>query len=308
MRLVLSGGTGALAPACLDPLRDAGHEVVALVCSARDAEVAAGRGFASVRGDVLDLDSLVAAFDGADAVVNLAADVPVGGLLRRPGRWRVHDRLHTTGVAHVVEAARRAGVRRVVQESTSTLYAAADEHWLTEQSPVEITACTEPAAVGESEVLAYADSSHTGVVLRLGTVLGDDPRTRWCLQAVARGQSVGLGRPEDWLHVLHTDDVGSAVVAALHAPSGVLNVGAEPVRRHVVLDALAEAAGSGHAGYAGPVARWWMGPRYDAGARSLRVGSDHFTAQTGWRPRHPRFDRSWFDAASDDRQLQDASR
>ena len=307
MRLVLSGGTDALGRACLDALREADHDVVALVRSSADADLVARHGVASVRGDVLDVDSLVEAFAGADAVLNLAAGAPVGGA-RRPGRWRTHDRLLTTGVAHVVQAARRAGVRRVVQQSVSTLYAAAGEHWLTEQSPVEITACTEPAAVGESEVLAYADSSHTGVVLRLGTVLGDDPRTRWCLQAVARGQSVGLGRPEDWLHVLHTDDVGSAVVAALHAPSGVLNVGAEPVRRHVVLDALAEAAGSGHAGYAGPVARWWMGPRYDAGARSLRVGSDHFTAQTGWRPRHPRFDRSWFDAASDDRQLQDASR
>lgn len=308
MRLVLSGGTGALGRACLDALRDADHEVVALVRSSRGAELMAEHGVASVPGDVLDLDSLVAAFAGADAVLNMATGMPVGRTARRRASWRAHDRLRTTGVAHVAEAARRAGVRRVVQESVSTLYAAGDEHWLTEQSPVEITACTEPAAVGESEVLAYADSSHTGVVLRLGTVLGDDPRTRWCLRAIARGHRVGLGRPEDWLHVLHSDDVGSAVVAALHAPSGVFNVGAEPVRRQVVLDALAEAAGSDHVGYAGPVARWRMGPRFDAGARSLRVGSDHFAAQTGWRPRHPDFDRSWFDAAAADRQLQDAPR
>ncbi|MCW2817578.1 MAG: Nucleoside-diphosphate-sugar epimerase, partial [Marmoricola sp.] len=282
MRLVLSGGTGALGRACLGSLRDAGHEVVALVRSPQGVEVATELGVASVRGDVLDLDSLVAAFAGADAVLNLATGMPVGRTASRPGAWRAHDRLRTTGVTHVVEAARRAGVRRVVQESVSTLYAAGGERWLTEQSPIEITPSTEPAAVGESEVLAYADSSHTGVVLRLGTVIGDDPRTRWWLQVVARGRRIGLGHPEDWLHVLHSDDVGSAVLAALHAPSGVLNVGVEPVRREVVLDALARAAGAGRAGYAGPVSRWWMGPRSEADARSLRVSSDHFVAQTGW--------------------------
>ena len=32
--------------------------------------------------------------------------------------------------------------------------------------------------------------------------------------------------------MIHTDDLGGAVLAALHAPSGVYNVGAEPVQRH----------------------------------------------------------------------------
>ena len=308
MRVVLAGGTGALGRSCLAALRDADHDVVALVRSSGGADLASALGVASVRADVLDPDSLVDAFAGADAVVNLATGVPVGPAARRRGAWRVHDRLRTTGVAHVVEAARRAGVRRVVQDSVSTLYAAAGERWLTEQSPIEITASTEPAAVGESEVLAHADSSHTGVVLRFGTVLGDDPRTQAWVRAAVRGRRIGVGAPDDWLHVLHSEDVGSAVVAALHAPTGVFNVGAEPVRRFDVLAALTQAAGAGRTGYAGAAARWWMGPRFDAAARSLRVGSDHFAAQTGWRPRHPVFDPAWFDVVRTGRQLHDAPR
>ena len=41
-----------------------------------------------------------------------------------------------------------------------------------------------------------------------------------------------------------------------------------------------------------------------ANLRSLRVSSDRFTAQTGWRPRRPAFDPAWFDAA--EREPQDA--
>ena len=52
-----------------------------------------------------------------------------------PGAWRRHDRLRTDGVANVVEAARRAGVRRVVQESVSFLYADQGDDWITEQQP-----------------------------------------------------------------------------------------------------------------------------------------------------------------------------
>ena len=52
--------------------------------------------------------------------------------------------LRTTGVANVVEAARTAGVRRVVQESVSMLYADQGDEWITEQSPVDITPMTEP--------------------------------------------------------------------------------------------------------------------------------------------------------------------
>ena len=42
--------------------------------------------------------------------------------------------------------------------------------------------------------------------------------------------------------MIHTDDLGGAVLAALHAPSGVYNVGAEPVQRHDLVQGYADAA------------------------------------------------------------------
>ena len=187
----------------------------------------------------------------------------------------------------------------MVQESISALYADQGDEWITEQSAVDITPTTEPAAVGESLVQDYTCCSRTGVVLRFGTILGNDRQTRHWLRATASGRGVGLGHPQDWAHVIHTDDLGSAVLAALHAPSGVYNVGAEPVQRHDLVQGYADAARVESGAFVGAWGRWWLGPRAEPLSRSLRVSADHFSAQTGWQPVRPKFDVGWFDAAAE---------
>lgn len=305
MRTVLTGGSGVIGRSAVSALLDAGHDVVVMTRTDSGAAVVEQLGARPVRGDISDPDSLDAAYGGAEAVVNLSADVPVGHAVLVPGAWRRHDRRRTTGVSNVVEAARRAGVRRVVQESVSFLYAAQGEEWITEQSPIEITSMTEPSAVGESLVQGYSCGSRAGVVLRFGTIIGDEPQTRYWLRAAAHGRAVGIGDPSGWAHVIHTDDLGSAVLAALHAPSGVYNLGADPVQRFDLVQGYADAARVDSAAFLGTVGRRLIGPQLEPLSRSLRVSSDHFAAQTGWRPTRPRFDAGWLDAA---RQLSDLSR
>lgn len=297
MRTVLTGGTGVIGRSAVTAFLGAGHDVVVVARSAAGAETVRRLGAEAVPGNVLDRASLAAAYEGADAVVNLATKVPVGHAALAPGAWRRHDRLRTEGVSNVVEAARSAGVRRVVQESVSFLYADQRDEWVTEQSPVEITAMTEPAAVGESLVQDYACCSRAGVVLRFGTIVGEDPQTCHWLRAAARGWAVGLGHPSDWAHVVHTDDLGGAVLAALHAPTGVYNVGAEPVQRHDLVQGYADAAGVESATFLGPLRRRLLGPRLEPLSRSLRVSADHFASQTGWRATRPKFDAGWLDDA-----------
>ncbi len=294
MRAALTGGTGVIGCGAVIALREAGHEVVVLVRSPESADVAASLGAIPVLGDVMDAETLDTAFAGADAVVSLATSVPIGRSALLPGAWRRDDRLRTTGVGHVVEAARRAGVRRLVQASASFLYADQGQEWITENSPVAITRMNEPTAVAESLVQDYACESRAGVVLRFGGIVGDDPQTRHLLRAAATGRRTGTGRPDGWAHVVHTDDLGSAVLSSLLAPSGVYNVGALPVRRHTLAEAYATMAAVD-----GPPARTvsrrrWAG-RLEPLGRSLRVCSDHFSAQTGWRPARPDFDPSWLE-------------
>jgi nucleoside-diphosphate-sugar epimerase len=276
----------------------AGHDVDALSRSAENTALIEDLGARPHPGDLFEISSLERLYAGADAVVNLASHVPVGYAAAWPNAWRRNDSLRTTAVANVVAAARSAGVRRIIQASVSFLYADHGDTWITEQDPIEITRVTEPSAVGESHVLDFGSSSRAGVVLRFGSIVGDDPLTRFWLRAAASGRPVGVGRPDQWSHLVHTDDLGPAVVAALHAPRGVYNVGAAPVLRGELVDGYAKAVGAESGSFMGPVLRRLAGPRVEPLTRSLRVSSDHFSAQTGWRALRPTFDPAWFEAAA----------
>jgi nucleoside-diphosphate-sugar epimerase len=293
----VSGGTGVIGRAAVRSMLAAGHDVDVLSRSAENTEVIEGLGARPRPADLYDVASLELIYAGADAVVSLASRVPVGYAAAWPNAWRRNDALQTTAVSNIVAAARAAGVRRVIQKSVSFLYADHGASWITEEDPIEITPATEPPAVAEAHVLDFSASSRAGVVLRFGQVVGDDDLTRFLLKAAANKRPVGVGRPDQWAHLVHTDDLGPAVVAALHAPSGVYNVGADPVLRGELVDGYAKAAGADSAAFMGPVLRRLAGPRIEPLTRSLRVSSDHFSAQTGWRPLRPTFDPAWFDAA-----------
>lgn len=278
-------------------LLDAAHEVDVLARSEANVVEIEALGARPRRADLFEPDSLVAVYEGADVVLNLASAVPVGYAAVWPNAWRQNDLLRTKAVANVVTAARTAGVRRVVQESASFVYADDGDGWITERDPLDITPATEPVAVGESHVQEYAGGFRAGVLLRFGSIVGDDPQTRFWMRAAATGRPVGIGRPDQWSHLLHTDDIGSAILAALEAPSGVYNVGAAPVLRADLVEGYAKAAGAAEGSFMGPVLRRLAGARIEPMTRSLRVSSDHFSAQSGWQPSRPAFDASWLDAA-----------
>ncbi len=301
MKVAVTGATGVIGAAAVRVLVRTGHDVVGLARTPRKEAFLNDLGAAASRTSLSDRDGLVAMFEGCDAVCNFATHVPAGYAALWPGSWREHDRLRTEGVRRVVEAAHEAGVRRVVQESVSFIYAGNGDGWITEDSPLAITRATEPASVGESHVQQFECGSRQGVVLRFGTIVGDDPATRWMLRATRRGRPVGLGSPGSWAHLVHTDDLGPAVTAALDAPSGVYNVGAEPVPWDDYVRGLGNAVGKGSGDFLGPLLRRFAGARAEPLTRSLRVSSDRFTAQTGWTSRRPEFDTSWFDVVAAER-------
>jgi len=294
----VTGATGVLGRGAVQSLVDAGHQVVAGVRREQDTAGLRLLGAEPRLADVFDSDSLQRLLEGCDAAVNLATQIPVGYSAARPGAWRANDRLRTRGVANVAAAARQAGVRRIVQESVSFLYADHGDDWVTEQHPIDITPATEPMAVAESKIQEYACGPRVGVVLRFGMVIGDDPMTGFQLRAVRHGRPIGIGKPDAWATVVHTDDVGRAVASALHAPSGVYNVAAAPVRRSDLVAGFAVAAGVAPTGFLGPVLRRLAGARLEPLTRSLRICSDHFAASTGWSPVRGDFDPSWLDAAA----------
>ena len=298
MKVAVTGATGVIGTSAVRALVAAGHDVVGMARTPQKADVLHDLGATSARTASFEHEGLVEMLDGCDAVCNVATHIPVGFSAIRPGAWRENDRLRTEGVRRVVAAAREAGVRRFVQESVSCIYADHGDRWITEESPLEINRATEPASVGEFHLQAYRCGSRHGVVLRFGTIVSDDALTRRMLRSAKNRHPIGMGSPAGWAHVVHTDDLGLAVVAALNAPGGVYNVGAEPTVRADLVQGFADAAGRDTGEFMGPFLRRVAGSRVEPLSRSLRVSSEHFTAQTGWTPRRSVFDASWFDVPS----------
>lgn len=297
MKVAVVGGTGVVGSSAVRALVGSGHDVFATARTSEKGRLVESWGATAVPADVFDRDGLVTMFEGCDVVVNAATRIPVGFRAMRTSAWRDNDRLRTEGVRTVAEAARVAHVRRIVQESVSFVYADQGDTWIDEQSPLGINAATEPVCVAESHVQDYQSDLRQGVVLRFGAVVGDDATTRFFLDAARRGRAIGLGSPWGWVHPVHTDDLGSAFVAALGAPSGVYNVGAEPVRRGDLVQGYADVVGRRSAAFMGPLLRRVSGPRTEPVTRSLRVSSEHFRATTGWNPRRAQFDASWLEGA-----------
>jgi nucleoside-diphosphate-sugar epimerase len=116
MRIAVTGSTGKLGHAVVTHLLEMGHSVTGL-----DAVGSRGDGFVQVdlsdTGQVMDaLAGVEERYDGLDAIVHLAAS-PAPGI--RPDTVLLHDNLAMT--INVFQAARRAGITRIVHASSETL-------------------------------------------------------------------------------------------------------------------------------------------------------------------------------------------
>jgi len=109
VKLLVTGGTGFLGSTLVPLLREAGHDVRVLVRS--DAPFP---GAESVKGDVRDPESIHRALDGVEGLYHLA-----GLVSRDPADARRMYELHVEGTRHLLEAAARAKLKRIVLASSS---------------------------------------------------------------------------------------------------------------------------------------------------------------------------------------------
>jgi len=110
--VLVVGATGSLGSKVVDELLARGKNVRALVRPTSDAGRLESRGVQIARGDMLDIGSLVAAMNGADAVITTAAGYTRGG--------KNANDIDTIGNANLAEAAHRTGIRRFVLTSILT--------------------------------------------------------------------------------------------------------------------------------------------------------------------------------------------
>jgi uncharacterized protein YbjT (DUF2867 family) len=110
MKIFITGGAGFVGTAVISSLLTAGHSVHALV-NHRSLAVSEP-GVRSFKGDLFDDKTLDSAMAGCNAVIHL-----IGIIFENRARGITFDRIHYQGTVKVVDAAKRAGIRRYLHMS-----------------------------------------------------------------------------------------------------------------------------------------------------------------------------------------------
>ncbi|HEU5125998.1 MAG TPA: complex I NDUFA9 subunit family protein [Verrucomicrobiae bacterium] len=113
MNVLVTGGTGFVGRAIVAELHRAGHTIHLLARHSESQNVNsfAARHSAQIRpGNILDSNSLKDACAGIDAVIHLV------GIISETGR-QTYEAVHVEGTRNMIEASRRAGVKRFIHMS-----------------------------------------------------------------------------------------------------------------------------------------------------------------------------------------------
>jgi nucleoside-diphosphate-sugar epimerase len=236
--VVVTGGAGYIGSVLVRLLLDRGHQVRVLdnflFGNGSLSPLASESRLEIIRGDVRNREDLDTAFRGAAAVVHLAGLVGDPMCALDPEMTRTVN-LESSGT--VAESCKATGVERLLFSSTCSVYGAAGDDWLDENSktaPVSLYAETNL----RSEVTLQRNLEGSGTalaILRFATVFGVSHRMRFdlvvnLLTARALSQrSFEVHGGEQWRPQVHVSDVAKALTLGVEQPAasfaGVYNVG-----------------------------------------------------------------------------------
>ena len=231
MRVLVTGGAGFIGSRIGGALLGEGHEVAVLDDLSSGFAEQAPAGAELVKGDVADFGAVRAAASGADVVLHHAARRAVARSVEDPLDT---DRVNTAGTLHVLQAAREAGVRRVIIASSSSVYGGAGDGACREGDPARPRspyAVSKLASEHYTRVFAELYGLET-VILRYFNVYGPGQRPDAPYAAViplfirallAGERPVIEGDGLQSRDFTYVDDVVAANLLAMRAPTATVS-------------------------------------------------------------------------------------
>jgi UDP-glucose 4-epimerase len=135
MRVFVTGGAGFIGSHVVSALLRAGHEVTVLDNLTTGHADAVPPSVDFIQGDLRDEANLQGWLGGHDAVVHLAALVPVPTSVRRPVEFAENNVVNTV---RLLEAMHQTGVSRIVFSSSATVYGLPESLPLREDAPLGV--------------------------------------------------------------------------------------------------------------------------------------------------------------------------
>ncbi|HEX7298035.1 MAG TPA: NAD-dependent epimerase/dehydratase family protein [Solirubrobacteraceae bacterium] len=280
MKVLVTGGAGFIGSHVVDCLR--AHGITPRILDVRQSPHHPASEVDRVVVDLLDLDAVEAAMKGCDAVVHLAAAADVDEVAREPAHA---EAVNARGTLNVLEAARRAGVNRVVYASTIWVYgnrtgtASEDDAF---ELPDHLYTATKLA--GEMYCRSYAELYGVEcTVLRFGIPYG--PRARpagviplFVTKALAGEPLTIAGEGLQSRRFVYVEDLADGVVRALCAqtPGRTYNlVGEESVTIRAIADTVCHLVGGASVVHT---------PARTADFQGAEVCGERAARELGWRP------------------------
>jgi nucleoside-diphosphate-sugar epimerase len=305
MKVFVAGATGAVGRRLVPLLVASGYEVTAMTRSAEKADALRAAGAEPAVADGLDRVAVGRAVERAapEVVIHQMTGLTDAKSFRRfDDDFALTNRLRTEGTDFLLEAARSAGVRRlIVQSYGNWSYEPTGTGLKTEEDRLDPDP---PAHQRRSlEAIRHVEgvvdaAGLEGIALRYGNFYG--PGTGFALdgdlvELVRRRKLPIVGRGTGVWSFVHVDDVATATVAAVErGRPGIYNIADdEPAPVAVWLPELAKAVGAKPPRHV-PV---WLG-RLAVGDVGISMmtrirGASNAKAKhdLGWRPHY----RSWRD-------------
>lgn len=226
MHVLVTGGAGFVGANLVAYLLDRGHEVSViddLSVGARPPWWGRRDRPRSLHGSIEDGRAVGRAVKGADAVVHLAAKPGVGDSVAHP---EVDFATNVQGTFTVVDAARRAAVRRFVFASSGAVLAGAKPPLREDMAPAPLSPYGASKLYGEGMTAAVSAFGMVGTALRFTNVYGPlcghkkSVVATFLSRALAGRPLVVYGTGRQTRDFLYVEDVCRAVEKALSADRG----------------------------------------------------------------------------------------
>jgi nucleoside-diphosphate-sugar epimerase len=241
--LLITGGNGFVGRHLVTALQSRGDRVRVLALPGEDAGWLEHREVTVHRGDVCMPGSLAEPVRGADAVLHLAAMMDV---------WRPiadYRAVNVTGTENIAGAALRAGVRRFVHMSSSSVYGMALGRPADESFPLAPFPDPYPVTKAEGDLAVQrmiAEDHLPAVIIRPDQIFGPGDHLHFGRMAdrLRSGRGIVVGHGNNAMPFVYVTDVVRGLLLALdhdRAPGQAYNITNDrPLTQNELLCAIAD--------------------------------------------------------------------